>query len=151
MKILGVHLAKKLYTIGYEGRTLPEFTKALKENQVTKLIDVRQIAWSRKRGFSKTALKTAVEEQGIEYLHFPEVGAPKKLRNELYASWDYPCFFTEYRRHLNSLNGGLTQVVEEATAGSACLMCFEADHHKCHRNALAQRIKSRKSVSVIHL
>ncbi|OIO26505.1 hypothetical protein COX85_00345 [Candidatus Micrarchaeota archaeon CG_4_10_14_0_2_um_filter_55_9] len=146
-------MKRKLYTLGYEGRDLPSFIQQLKDEKVEKLLDVRQTAWSRKRGFSKTALSEAVESEGITYLHFSMVGAPKALREELYSTWDYARFFAGYRKHLNKLNGDLTEVVEEATSGSACLMCFEADHKACHRSVLAQCIKRQdgNGLQIIHL
>lgn len=44
----------ELLTIGYEGRKIDEFIERLKEFNISRLIDVREIPFSRKPGFSKT-------------------------------------------------------------------------------------------------
>lgn len=45
----------RLYTIGYEGRSLPQFIGLLKERGVQRLLDVRERPLSRRKGFSGTA------------------------------------------------------------------------------------------------
>ncbi|MFA4945937.1 MAG: DUF488 domain-containing protein [Candidatus Micrarchaeia archaeon] len=146
-------MARKLYTIGYEGRNLGEFVETLRGAHVKTLLDVRKTAWSHKPGFSKTALRLAVENAGINYAHAPQVGAPKELRTRLYSDGDYPAFFEGYGEHLNGLNGGLTDAASVALAGGSCLLCFEAEPAKCHRSALAARFRqiSGNDLEVIHL
>ncbi len=46
-----------VYTIGYEGTDIDRFVSTLKAVGVEVVADVRAIALSRKKGFSKTALK----------------------------------------------------------------------------------------------
>ena len=43
-----------MFTIGYEGRDVDEFVSCLMQYKVTRLIDVREIPLSRKKGFSKS-------------------------------------------------------------------------------------------------
>ena len=59
----------RIFTIGYEGTTVPEFIAALQKAGVERVIDVRALPLSRRPGFSKSALRSALEESGIEYLH----------------------------------------------------------------------------------
>ncbi|MBU1626147.1 DUF488 domain-containing protein, partial [bacterium] len=66
----------ELYTIGYEGRETDEFISELKKHDITRLIDIRENPFSRKKGFYKSALKTALENQGIEYIHLKALGTP---------------------------------------------------------------------------
>jgi uncharacterized protein (DUF488 family) len=47
----------ELLTIGYEGREINEFVKYLKQYNISCLIDIREIPISRKKGFSKSALR----------------------------------------------------------------------------------------------
>lgn len=56
-----------LFTIGYEGRVVDSFVEDLGNAGVEVLVDVRELAQSRKRGFSKTALSALLDEAGIEY------------------------------------------------------------------------------------
>ena len=50
----------ELMTIGYEGMTLKEFLDVLKRCRVSMLVDVRELAISRKPGFAKVALSAAL-------------------------------------------------------------------------------------------
>ena len=54
----------KIFTIGYEATTVPEFLAALQQAGVERVIDVRAIPLSRKPGFSKNALKAGLDEAG---------------------------------------------------------------------------------------
>jgi uncharacterized protein (DUF488 family) len=48
----------KLVTVGYEWRSLGELVDALRAAGVERLIDVRELPLSRRRGFSKTSVTT---------------------------------------------------------------------------------------------
>ena len=58
-----------VYTIGYEGTDIDRFVATLKAVGIKVLADVRAVAVSRKKGFSKTALKARLEDEGIAYTH----------------------------------------------------------------------------------
>jgi hypothetical protein len=66
----------RIFTIGYEGTTMADFLAALKEAGVRQLIDVRAVASSRRPGFSKTALRNSLAEEGIGYVHLRALGTP---------------------------------------------------------------------------
>src|SRR5215213_4745951 len=73
-----------LFTIGYEGRALDELIAILASNKIDRVIDVRDLPLSRRRGFSKTPLCTALGGAGIEYLHMREAGNPyRKLKDAI--------------------------------------------------------------------
>ena len=55
----------ELYTVGYEGRTLPQFVRLLREHGITRLVDVRERPASRKPGFSALPLLDALRKVGI--------------------------------------------------------------------------------------
>jgi uncharacterized protein DUF488 len=44
------------YTIGYQATSVESFIAALRAQHIAHLIDIREVALSRKTGFSKTAL-----------------------------------------------------------------------------------------------
>ncbi|WP_099901217.1 DUF488 family protein, partial [Methylobacterium frigidaeris] len=73
-------MAKVLFTIGYEGADSERFTAALRDAGVATLADVRAVAASRKRGFSKSALAAGMTEAGIGYAHLRNLGTPKAGR-----------------------------------------------------------------------
>src|SRR5438270_2319328 len=66
----------RIFTIGYEGTTVPEFIAALKAAGVDRVIDVRALPLSRRPGFSKSPLRAALDEAGIEYVHLKALGTP---------------------------------------------------------------------------
>ena len=64
----------KLFTIGYEATTMAEFLDALTKAGVERVIDVRAVPNSRRPGFSKTPLRNALAEAGIDYVHLRALG-----------------------------------------------------------------------------
>ena len=58
-------MTPKLFTVGYEGRALDELITELVDAGVERLIDVRELPLSRRRGFSKTPLSEALQAVGI--------------------------------------------------------------------------------------
>src|SRR5947199_5731473 len=70
----------RIFTIGYEGATVAEFLAALQDAGVERVIDVRALPLSRRPGFSKTPLRLALEEVGIEYVHLKALGTPSEGR-----------------------------------------------------------------------
>lgn len=140
----------RIYTIGYEGINLGEFIASLRSRGVGRLVDVRAIAFSRKKGFSKTALSCALNSAGIEYLHMPELGSPKELRDELHKNSDYGRFFREYSLHLAGKAGSLCRLQGIADEKTSALMCFERDSGKCHRSIIASELL-RNGAEVTHI
>jgi uncharacterized protein (DUF488 family) len=70
-----------LATIGYERSSLADFVATLVHSEIEILIDIRDRAQSRMRGFSKSALSEALKEAGIGYVHFRQLGDPKEGRD----------------------------------------------------------------------
>jgi uncharacterized protein (DUF488 family) len=134
----------KVFTIGYEGADVDRFLTTLKDAGVGTLADVRAVALSRKRGFSKSALRDSLSHQGIGYQHFIKLGTPKEGRQAARAGDG------ELMRRIYCDKVLATEEAQEAfrdleaLAGSApvCLLCFERDPANCHRRVLAQRLES---------
>lgn len=64
----------KIFTIGYEAATMADFLAALTDAGVTRVIEVRALPLSRRPGFSKTPLKGALAEVGIDYVDLKALG-----------------------------------------------------------------------------
>ncbi len=60
-----------VFTIGYEGTDVDQIVAILRAVGVNVLADVRAVAVSRKRGFSKNALRSRLEAEGIAYTKGP--------------------------------------------------------------------------------
>lgn len=131
----------KLFLTGYERETLEEFLDKLEKANITTVIDVREIPLSRKNGFSKNNLKKTLEEKGIKYYHFPQLGSPSNIREELKMSGNYLEFFKAYRKHARSKLQAIRNVLNiiENKRHSA-LLCFERDCELCHRIILASEL-----------
>jgi len=141
---------KVLFTIGYEGLDSERLIAALRDAQVGTLADVRAVANSRKRGFSKNALRTSLEEAGIGYAHARALGTPKAGRQAARAD-DAALMRRIYCEEvLDTANGGLALDELSALAGRSpiCLLCFEREPERCHRRVLAERLEARGFTTV---
>ena len=131
----------EMFTIGYEGRDVDEFVSCLMQYKVTRLIDVREIPLSRKKGFSKSALKEKLEDQNIEYVHVKLLGSPSDIRKKLKTDWDYDNFFKSYTKHLKNNFNAVKEAHNYVLSGKSCVMCFERVPDKCHRSIVAKAIR----------
>lgn len=131
----------EIFTIGYEGREIDEFISRLKDFNVTRLIDVREIPLSRKQGFSKSTLKERLESENIEYVHMRSLGSPSEIRQKLKIDGDYNHFFNAYSEHLSHNKDAIMEAYRYIADGVNCIMCFERFPEKCHRLVVANRIK----------
>jgi uncharacterized protein (DUF488 family) len=131
---------KELFTVGYEGRQIDEFLAYLKSQVISRIIDIREIPISRKRGFSKSSLKSRLEAERIEYIHFGLLGSPSSIRKKLKEDQDIQSFIESFSRYLSSLSSILDHVIQLAQEGNNCLLCFERQAENCHRSTVAQRM-----------
>lgn len=133
-----------LYTIGYEGTDIDRLAATLKAVKIQVLADVRAVAVSRKKGFSKSALRERLEAEGIAYVHFVELGDPKPGRDAARAG-DYNEFRRVYSKHLKTAGAQVAlQVLKETIQEeNVCLLCYERDPTVCHRRMISDRLKAR--------
>jgi uncharacterized protein (DUF488 family) len=146
-------MSLRLFTIGYEGADLTAFLECLEKNAIECLIDVREIAFSRKKGFSKTPLSHALEARGIRYVHLRELGSPTLVREELKSDGDYGKFFQEIERYLSTRQGDIERAYSYVDRMTCCLMCYERLAAMCHRKVVVEKIKERdgNGLEVTHL
>lgn len=132
----------RVFTIGYEGTDIERFVHTLKLVGVDVLVDVRAVAVSRKKGFSKRALAECLALSGIEYRHEVNLGDPKEGRVAARAG-EFSRFRAIYRNHLdeNFAKNSIFLISEVAESQSVCLMCFERDPSQCHRSMIADLLK----------
>jgi uncharacterized protein (DUF488 family) len=132
-----------VHTVGYEGRDVDGFVKSLQKAGVTRLIDVRDMPVSRKKGFSKSALAENLEKAGIEYRHIQSLGAPPHLRKEVLLKEGYNTFFKLYLSHMKSKPEALDLLEEYSRTKPSAIMCFEKNPSTCHRHVLANELHKR--------
>jgi uncharacterized protein (DUF488 family) len=126
-----------LFTIGYEGRQLDELIAMLSAKRITRVIDIRELPLSRRRGFSKTPLGEALRAADIDYVHMREAGNPYRKEKELLTPRR---LLAKYERHLVKADGVVEHVAETARGCRAALLCYEAEPGVCHRSVLAPRV-----------
>ncbi len=133
----------QVFTIGYEGADADRFLTTLKDAGVETLADVRAVALSRKRGFSKSALRDALAHQGIGYEHFIKLGTPKEGRQAARAG-DGELMRRIYCEEVlatEEAQAAFRDLEALAAAKPICLLCFERDPVNCHRRVLSQRLE----------
>jgi uncharacterized protein (DUF488 family) len=138
-------MGNTLYTIGYEGADVDRFLTTLKDAGVTTLADVRAVALSRKRGFSKSALRDALAGQDIGYQHFRNLGTPKEGRQAARAG-DGALMRRIYCDEVLTTapaQEAFEELAKLSQSQPVCLLCFERDPENCHRRVLAQRMAER--------
>ncbi|MCB5175562.1 DUF488 domain-containing protein [Microvirga lenta] len=145
-------MSKQVFTIGYEGADMDRFLTVLQDSGVSILADVRAVALSRKRGFSKSALKDALAGRDIGYQHFRQLGTPKEGRQAARAG-DGELMRRIYCQEVldtQPAQDALAELTVLAESRPVCLLCFERDPANCHRRVLAQRLAA-KGLEIVDL
>jgi uncharacterized protein (DUF488 family) len=140
----------KIFTIGYEGTTVPEFVSALKGAGVERVIDVRALPLSRRPGFSKTPLRGALEEAGIEYVHLKALGTPSEGRTAARAGRhsDMERIYAG-QMELPEAIAQSAQMLELAREKPTALLCMEREPAHCHRTLLLNAVAP--DAEIVHL
>ena len=139
-----------LFTIGYEGAAPERFLTALRAAGVAELVDVRAVAFSRKRGFSKSLLRESLEREGLDYRHYRALGTPKAGRDAARAG-DAATLRRIYCDEVlpsAEAEAALDELTALACSRPVCLLCFERDPAQCHRRLLAERLADRGLTAV---
>ena len=140
-----------IYTVGYEGTTIDKFIYKLKIHGIEQIIDVREIPLSRKKGFSKNALKGYLADAGIDYIHMPELGSPSVIRHRYKEGGSEYQFFREYEDYIDSNHPKDIELMERYAAKCpSALLCFEHSYVHCHRKILAEKLAD-FGYKVVHL
>lgn len=141
----------ELHTIGYEGLDTPDFLSLLSKHDIETLVDIRELPLSRKSGFSKKALAASVKRRGIGYVHLPQLGSPKAIRNRYRDDRNWTRYQRDFLKYLATQDEAIAGLA--AMAGNSCcaLLCFEADHNLCHRSMVADAVKQISGIRVCHI
>jgi uncharacterized protein (DUF488 family) len=133
-----------LFTIGYERHAAPEtLVRRLQTAGVERLVDVRDLPLSRRRGFSKSALAATLAENGLSYEHDRALGNPKPYR-DLYRSGRQLEGERLYRAHIrNGSADAVDRLGETLQDHVTVVMCFEQDHKTCHRSVIVEELRAR--------
>ena len=141
-----------LYTIGYDGLTVPALVRKLQEAGVERLVDVRKRPSSRQRGFSLMQMFERLRKSGIHYEHLKGLGNPDDIR-ALWFAGELEKGRKQYRRYLeNGSSGDVDLLIGLAKLKPTAILCRENDHETCHRSVVAEVAAERDpSIEVVHL
>jgi uncharacterized protein (DUF488 family) len=142
----------RIYSIGYQERSLSDVIAALQAAGVERVIDVRDLPNSRRAGFSKRQLAAGLLEAGIDYKHLKALGTPKEGRLAARARrmdefWGIVDQVLDGPAAQLALQEAAALAVEKPTA----LLCYELDHSECHRDRVAALLKDQAGLTCTHL
>jgi uncharacterized protein (DUF488 family) len=131
----------RIFTIGYEATTVSEFIAALHRAGVQRVIDVRALPLSRRPGFSKSPLRAALEEAGIEYVHLKALGTPAEGRSAARAGRhaDLERIYAG-QLELPEAMAQSAQMLALASEKPSALLCMEREPAHCHRTLLLKAV-----------
>src|SRR5438067_7534712 len=140
----------RIFTIGYEGATVAEFLAALRQADVRAVIDVRARPLSGRPGFSKSSLRAALDEAGIEYVHLKALGTPAEGRAAARAGRhaDLERIYAG-QLELPEAMVQAAQMLELARDNPSALLCMEREPAHCHRTLLLDAVAP--DAEVVHL
>ena len=140
----------RIFTIGYEGATQGEFLAALEDAGVKRVIDVRAVPNSRRPGFSKTPLRNALAEAGIDYVHLRALGTPADGRAAARAGRhaDMARIYAGQLELPEAMAEG-AQMLDLANEKPSAVLCFEREPAECHRTLLLDAVAA--DAEVVHL
>jgi uncharacterized protein (DUF488 family) len=129
-------------SIGYElHKDHLAFARHVQAAGVERLIDVRELPISRRRGYAKSALAQAMADVGVEYIHIKALGNPKPFR-DLYKSGRVQEGQRRYEEHLLcEQRGALEDLGPLLLEKRSALMCVEHDPATCHRSVIIDALR----------
>jgi uncharacterized protein (DUF488 family) len=131
------------FTFGYAGRKTDDIFETLKAAAVTTVVDIRFTPLSMyKPDFSKTNLRRNTESHGLEYVHLPQLGVPKHIRQLAAEQGDREVIWEWYDRVVvDEFVGQNLHFFLNLGSPPLALMCVETDPTACHRHRLSQALE----------
>lgn len=144
----------KTYTIGFTQKKAERFFSLIKENHISRLIDVRLNNVSQLSGFAKRDdLKYFLDQLcGAEYIHLQEL-APTKDLLDAYKKKKFTWEIYE-NKFLNLMaQRSIERSINKTLLENSCLLCSEKEPHHCHRRLVVDYLNKHweSKLEVIHL
>ena len=157
----------KVYTIGVYNSTEQDFFKKLVDNNIDTFCDIRQRRGVRGREYSfvnSNYLQEKLRDLDIKYAHILDLaptseireqqkmedlrlGVQKKSRDILGS-----VFTREYRKKISSFDfDEFYDQLDRAGTSRVVFFCVEEKASACHRSIVAEEMKNRFRIEVIHL
>ena len=146
-------MAVTIWTIGHSTRSLEGFLELLSANRIEAVADVRRYPGSRRwPHFAREPLGIALENRGLLYMWFPELGGRRTpspdSRNTAWRS----AAFRGYADYMatEAFASGLDRLVTLASGLRTAVLCAESLWWRCHRALIADVLRWFK-FEVIHI
>jgi uncharacterized protein (DUF488 family) len=137
---------REIFTVGHSTRTWGELAGLLREYGIACLIDVRIAPTSRRMPhFGKEWMEEALRDQGISYIHEPDLGGRRRpVSGSPNTGWRNRSF-QGYADHMRTprFQEALQRVMETARETRSAVMCAEAVWWHCHRMLISDALTVR--------
>ena len=135
-----------LWTVGHSTRSIDIFIKLLKAHEITLLVDVRIIPYSRRHPqFQTASLAVSLQDAGLRYHHLAALGGRRKSQpDSINLGWRNAGFrgYADYMQ-TELFEKGLEELTLLAEATRTVVMCAEALPWRCHRSLIGDALVSR--------
>ena len=134
----------RIYTVGHSSREFDELVAMLRNNGVTRLVDVRRFRYSRKfPQFAEAAIAEALPSD-IGYQPIPELGGRRYTPRGVASpndAWRVKAF-RDYADYMatDDFRKGLDELLRLAEQETPAIMCSEAVPWRCHRRLITDAL-----------
>jgi uncharacterized protein (DUF488 family) len=145
----------QLYSIGHGNKSSEEFLALLNSFQIEYLADIRSYPSSKRNPhFNRENLQLALDQAGIFYGWFPDLGGFRKegLGNRSpHVALKSPGFrnYADYMS-TESFSTAADKLIKLAALDSTCIMCAETIPQRCHRLLLSDYLLV-QGCKIIHI
>ncbi len=145
-------MSQTVYTIGFAQKSLKDFIQLLKDNEVTRVVDIRLNNTSQLSGFAKkNDLAYILELVTIDYTHELTLAPTQKLVSN-YRKKKIPWeeFKEAYTQLLEERN--IKETFDFNRDETICFLCSEHEPYHCHRTIAAEYLKEhQQDLNIVHL
>lgn len=135
-----------IYTVGHSTRSREALLELLHAAGVNAIVDVRSYPSSRRHPqFNRVALEGWLADDGIEYLHLPELGGRRRPVPDSHNGGWLQRGFRGYADHMATpeFAAGIGRLERLAGTRATAIMCSESLWWRCHRRLIADALTVR--------
>ena len=133
----------RIFTIGHSTHPINKFIAMLQFFAIETLVDIRTVPQSRYNPqFRQDALSASMQEAGIDYRYFKDLGGLRKGRPDSPNTAWRNGGFRGYADYMQSpeFAAALEDLIDLAMQSSTAIMCAEAVPWRCHRNLVSDAL-----------
>ncbi|MDD5271353.1 MAG: DUF488 domain-containing protein [Methylovulum sp.] len=142
------------FTIGFTQKTAEKFFSIIKNNNVSRVVDVRLNVTSQLAGFTKkNDLGYFLRELcQADYVHVIDL-APTKPMLDAYKNKDisWESYADKFINLMSQRN--IERIIDKSLIDNGCLLCSEHQPHQCHRRLVAEYLNKQwdENIKIVHL